>query len=97
MFRIQSVHIQNPCLRIIGNIASGNAGQTQSIIDAGALKYLQKTIFHEKKSVRKETCWIISNLAAGTQAQIEALITNSYLPVLTNVIKNDQPEVKYTS
>lgn len=93
MIRIPSTTIQNSCLRIIGNIASGTAGQTQQLLNSNALQYLSKTLFHEKKTVRKETCWIISNLAAGTQQQIEALITHNYLPLLSNVIKNDLPEV----
>jgi importin subunit alpha-1 len=88
------VYIQLPCLRIIGNIVSGNAQQTQSIIDAGVLNYLKKTIFHEKRSIRKESCWIISNIAAGTQQQIECLISAEFLPVLDYVIKNDEAEVK---
>jgi len=91
---IQNVHIQLPLLRIVGNIVSGNALQTQHIVDAGALKYLAKTIFHEKKTVRKETCWIISNVAAGTQQQIEALILNGFLPILATVIKRDDPEIQ---
>jgi len=89
------VYIQLPCLRIIGNIVSGNAHQTQMVIDAGILQYLKKTIFHEKRSIRKESCWIISNIAAGTQQQIEALITNDFLKVLEYKIKNDEPEVNY--
>lgn len=87
------VYIQLPCLRIIGNIVSGNANQTQIVLDAGVLQYLKKTIFNEKRSIRKESCWIISNIAAGTQQQIEALITNEFLPVLDYVIKNDEPDV----
>jgi hypothetical protein len=74
-------------------MVAGNALQTQKVIDAGCLNYLLKTIYHEKRSVRKETCWIISNIAAGTQQQIESLIVGNFLPVLTHVIKNDEPEV----
>jgi hypothetical protein len=64
------------------------------VIDAGALNFLSRTIFHEKRSIRKETCWIISNIAAGTQQQIEALIVNNFLPILERVIKHDEPEIK---
>ena len=88
------VYIQLPILRIIGNVVAGNASQTQMVVDSGCLQYLKKTIIHEKRSIRKETCWIISNIAAGTQQQIEALIENDFLPILDYVIKNDEPEVK---
>jgi hypothetical protein len=87
------LYIQLPILRILGNIVSGNAHQTQLVVEAGILDQLKKTIYHEKRSVRKETCWIISNIAAGTQQQIEALILSDFLPILDFVIKNDEPDV----
>jgi hypothetical protein len=76
-------------------MVAGNALQTQKVLDSGCLNYLMKTIFHEKRSVRKETCWIISNIAAGTQRQIEMLIQSNFLPILLEVIKNDESEVKF--
>jgi importin subunit alpha-1 len=83
------------CLKILGNIVSGNPLQTQAVIESGILKYLSQLIFHEKRSIRKETCWVISNIAAGTQQQIKALIVNDFLLILDRVIKTDEPEVKY--
>jgi hypothetical protein len=80
-------------LKIVGNIVTGNPLQTQAVIDAGILPFLAKLIFHEKRSIRKEACWVISNIAAGTQQQIKALIVNDFLPILETVIKNDDPEV----
>ncbi len=92
---ISVVYVQLPILRLVGNIVAGNANQTQQIVDSGCLQYLTKTILHEKRSIRKETCWIISNIAAGTQQQIEALINGNFLPILDHVIRNDEPEVNF--
>ena len=91
---IEVKFIQINCLRIVGNIASGNANQTQKLLDLGVLNYLKKTIFNENKQIRKETAWILSNIAAGTQKQIEALIQEGILPILDREIKNDEPEIK---
>lgn len=91
---IPVVFIQISCLRVIGNIASGNANQTQQLIDWGIFPYLKKTITNEKKSIRKETAWIISNIAAGTQRQIELLIMDNFLPILIDVIHHDEPEIQ---
>lgn len=88
------IHIQLTCLRILGNIVAGSALQTQAVIEADCLQYFKRTIFHEKRSVRKETCWILSNIAAGTQQQIQALIVNDFLAILERKIKEDEPEVK---
>jgi len=87
-------YIQINSLRIVGNIASGNANQTQLLIDWGLLNYLKKTIFNSKKQIRKESAWIISNIAAGTQKQIETLITQDFLPILSQAIKTDNTEIK---
>ena len=90
-------HVQINCLRIVGNIASGNANQTQSLIDWGLLDYLKKTIFNPVKQIRKESAWIISNIAAGTQKQTETLIDHNFLPILSKVIKTDENEIKKES
>ena len=91
---IQVKEIQINCLRIVGNIASGNANQTQSLLDWNLLKYLKKTIFNPEKQIRKESAWIISNIAAGTQKQIETLISQDFLPILHKAIKEDENEIK---
>lgn len=82
------------CLRIVGNIAAGDANQTQMLLDNGILDKLKLTIFHKKKSIRKESAWIISNIASGTQRQIETLIEQQFMPLLTEVINNDEVEIQ---
>ncbi len=59
-----------PALRTVGNIVSGNDKQTQVALDAGILPPLTRLLHHPKKIIRKETCWTLSNIAAGTVAQI---------------------------
>ena len=88
------VYIQITSLRLIGNIAAGNANQTQKLIDLGLLPQLKKTIFNPKKSIRKETAWILSNIAAGTQKQIENLIKEDFLPIFQKIILYDEAEVQ---
>ena len=91
---LDTSHIVLSVLRIIGNIASGNANQTQLLIDNGVLNYLKQTIYNQKKSIRKESAWILSNIAAGTQKQIEILINENFLPLLNDVIKKDDSEIQ---
>jgi importin subunit alpha-1 len=87
------VFIQHPVLRIFGNIVSGDALQTQQVINAGILSHLHRLIFAEKKAIRKDACWIVSNIAAGTEQQVEALINNNFLPSLIRVVHTDDSEV----
>ena len=91
---IDNEYVQLSCLRVIGNVASGNANQTQLLIDLNILKYLKKTLLNKKKAIRKETVWIISNIAAGTQKQIESLIYEDFLPILAELIEKDENEIK---
>mmetsp|Transcript_471 Transcript_471/g.554 ORF Transcript_471/g.554 Transcript_471/m.554 type:complete len:545 (-) Transcript_471:45-1679(-) len=59
-----------PALRILGNFASGSENQTQAVVDAGILGAAPQVLDSENKNVRKEMCWLISNITAGTQKQI---------------------------
>ncbi len=57
-----------PALRTAGNIVTGNDMQTQCIINCGALNCLMNLLVtNQKKSIKKETCWTISNITAGTK------------------------------
>ena len=87
-------YIQLSCLRVIGNIASGNANQTQLLIDWKVFDYLKKTIMNPKNMIRKESAWILSNIAAGTQKQLEMLISSNFLPILEHIIQIDELEIK---
>ena len=79
----------------IGNIASGNDGQTQAIVDAGIVEMTGSLMMNVKRSIRKEACWLLSNIAAGNTCQISALMSND--GVLRQVIeaaKQDEWEVR---
>lgn len=80
-------------LRAFGNIATGDANQTQHLIELGLLKYLKKTIKDPLQPIRKETAWIISNVAAGTQKQIVALLNENFYDDLVQIIKNDSQDI----
>ena len=63
-----------PALRTVGNIVTGNDQQTQTIINCGALGCLLLLLnTSHKKSIKKEACWTISNITAGTKEQIQAV------------------------
>ena len=82
-------------LRVVGNIASSeNANQTQKLIDLGILDKLKYTLFNESLSIRAESCFILSNIAAGTQKQIEILIEQNFLQIMYKIFKNDDKKVK---
>jgi importin subunit alpha-2 len=57
-----------PALRAVGNIVTGSDVQTQSVVDAGGLQHFAMLLKHERRNVKREAAWAISNVAAGTSS-----------------------------
>ena len=70
---------------------AGNDQQTQHAMDCKALSALVPLLGHEKKNVRKEACWTLSNIAAGTFKQAEDLVhfvcPTDGEPLISKVVK----------
>lgn len=90
----QSVSVQTPSLRTVGNIVTGDDVQTQFVINVGALGCLLNLLNSPKKSIRKEACWTVSNITAGNKDQIQAVIEANIIPPLILVLSNADFEVK---
>jgi len=92
---IKKSNILKPCLRIVGNIAcTDNANHTQNLIDLGVLDKLKYSLYNESESIRKESAFILSNIASGTQKQIEALIDQNLIQILYKKFNNEKPKIK---
>lgn len=87
--------VQTPALRTVGNIVTGDDNQTQAMIDGGALPRFHGMLEkHNKKSIRKEACWAISNINGGTKAQIGAVLEAGLMPSLVDALANADFDVK---
>ncbi|KAH3744191.1 importin alpha [Pelomyxa schiedti] len=62
-----------PSIRAVGTIATGSDTETQAVIDAGVLPRILPLLNNPKKSVRREACWLLSNIAAGTREQVRLI------------------------
>ena len=71
--------VVTPALRTLGNVVTGNDAQTQAALDAGVLGYVAALLSSPRKAIRKETCWLVSNVAAGTPPQIAAVASDAAL------------------
>lgn len=74
-----------PVLRVIGNISTGTEAHTDVLLDHDALRVLDKYITCKKASVRKEVCWILSNIAAGNPSQVQKLL--SYQGLIPKILQ----------
>lgn len=79
--------LQTPSLRAIGNIVTGTDEQTQAVLDAGALSMFPLLLRHHKANVQKEAAWMLSNVTAGRDNQIQEVINADLLPHLVDVLR----------
>ena len=68
-----------PALRTLGNIVSGNDFQTSEVVKANVLPLVAPLLAHARKNIRKETCWMLSNIAAGNEEQLDMLFNTPNL------------------
>ncbi len=51
-------------------------------------------IFHSKKTVRKEVCWSLSNITAGSSDQIQQCLDIGIIDKLIQILLLDDNEIK---
>ena len=87
--------ILTPTVRILGNFVSGNDMQTQAVIDAGILSYANRLLTYPRRAIRKEGCWLLSNIAAGTHDQIDQLMRlNKDMLLVVDAVRDAEWEVR---
>ncbi|KIH50197.1 Armadillo/beta-catenin-like repeat protein, partial [Ancylostoma duodenale] len=70
-----------PALRVLGNMSTGNDELTQCVVDLNTLDEIIPLSERSKSTtVVKECCWLISNIIAGTNSQIQAVIDAGIMP-----------------
>lgn len=70
LFYHPKVGVVIPALRTVGNLVTGDDQSTEMLLSMGLLNQLRGLTTHGSKMVRKEACWTISNITAGTTDQI---------------------------
>ncbi|KAJ1370140.1 hypothetical protein KIN20_031802 [Parelaphostrongylus tenuis] len=78
-----------PALRVFGNMSTGNDDLTQCVVDIGILdEIIPLSERSRSTTVVKECCWLISNIIAGTQSQIQAVIDAGIMPFILEVLNS---------
>lgn len=89
-----SVSVQTPALRTVGNIVTGDDAQTQKVLNAAALPALHGLLSSDRRGIRKEATWTVSNITAGNTEQIQAVMLQNIIPVLVNMLTEEEYEIK---
>jgi importin subunit alpha-1 len=103
-----SWRVTKPALRTIGNIVcaecSDDANQvgtatdyTEVILECGAVPRLKELVTHSNREIQKEACWTLSNIAAGTVDQIQAVIDSGAIPPLVKLVRNKKTDQEVRS
>lgn len=71
-------------MRAAANILTGSDAATQAVLDAGFLRALPALLSSPKMQLRKEVCWALSNVTAGTPAQLDEVMRTGLLQLVVD-------------
>ena len=83
-----SVQLIECALRIIGNLLSGDDLMTDEMIKYGVINLLERLLLHSFATIRREAAWSLSNIAAGTKGQIQAITESNAFVNSLELIKD---------
>ena len=66
----------------------------QIIINFSALRCLRALLENPRRAIRKETCWTLSNITAGNQAQIQAVVDEDIFPTLIRLLSTAEFDIQ---
>lgn len=92
LIKIDLVYFQQPALRVIGNILSGNKEQVELLVSLGVIKYLSYSLEHKSKVVRHESMWALSNLCATKY--VKDLVSKGIIKRIVDLSITDCPDVQ---
>lgn len=84
-----------PALRVVGNFAAGSDVLTQVVVDNGILDVIRLLMERTRSQIiLKESCWVLSNVIAGTREQINAVIKAKLISSIVNVLETGDTRSK---
>jgi hypothetical protein len=106
-----SWRVTKPALRTIGNIVCAECSDdtnhgsssstptdyTEIILHCGAVPRLMELVTHTNREIQKEACWTLSNIAAGTVDQIQAVIDSGAIPPLVKLVSDKKTDQEVRS
>ncbi|AFM99438.1 putative armadillo/beta-catenin-like repeat domain-containing protein [Encephalitozoon hellem] len=76
----------SPIIRMIGNIVTGSDDQTSALIQMGFMRFFRPIFYRlenkKQPRLRKEICWTLSNITAGTVEHAKAVVDMDLVPML---------------
>jgi len=64
------------------------------VLRAGALPAMLKLLKHPDQHVRKECCWALSSVAAGTEEQVQAIVDANIIGAVVYLLATEGPSIQ---
>ncbi|KAG8945760.1 Importin subunit alpha-4 [Tulasnella sp. 424] len=85
-----SVPLQNQALLCLGYLVSGDDNDTDVAINAGILPALSVALARGNQHTYEFACWTASNIAAGNQQQLQAVLDSGLLEPVVRILMDGQ-------
>jgi len=86
-----------PVLRILGNLLSGTEDQTSEVLSEVpdvVNKLVELATSHPNRTVVRESCWCLSNIAAGNPPQVQLVMKDhDQISRLMKITERSEPEI----
>jgi hypothetical protein len=95
LLRTQRPTVMLPAIRTFGNYAVISNDTAQSILEMGVLQQMAPLMQpHVEPLMRKECCFLLSNVAAGTSAQVQSVLDSDLMPFAIRCMSDSDVEVQ---
>ncbi|XP_019085994.1 PREDICTED: importin subunit alpha-1-like [Camelina sativa] len=93
-----SLSVIDRALSTIIYLTNGFNQQKKVVIECGVLPLLANLLTQDYaiswNNIKRDACWAISNITAGTEEQIQAVIDANLIPKLVNLAQNAEFDIK---
>lgn len=85
-------NVLRPLARIVGQMATVSASYTQELMNLGIIESLRSLEQFSRRSLLKDYCWVLSNIAAGPRTHCDALVRSGALGFVLTLFKESECE-----
>ncbi|CAD6216609.1 unnamed protein product [Miscanthus lutarioriparius] len=90
-----SANVLLPVIMALARISAGDDKQVEVLIENGILNWLAQLLARNyPKNVKKQACLIVSNIAAGSKDQIQAVIDADIITPLIVLLRTSETDIK---
>eukprot|EP01017_Pseudomicrothorax_dubius_P048809 TRINITY_DN895_c0_g2_i2.p1 TRINITY_DN895_c0_g2~~TRINITY_DN895_c0_g2_i2.p1 ORF type:complete len:295 (+),score=68.37 TRINITY_DN895_c0_g2_i2:663-1547(+) len=92
----KSLNVVIPTVRVLGHVLSGAKHQTDEVLKTDAVAQFRRLLSVKRKLVKKEVCFCLSNITAGTSDQVSHVVRDEELvkKLLDIALNHEEDEIK---